>query len=233
MRGVRVGENEHSTPERHIVVVQRAAIEEQQGTAASHTRAELVEDAAAHADKVVLSCLCGLDEGEVVQLADGVGEEPREELGRGHLHGRRAGHAGARWYVRCQEGIEIAHLHPELGELVDDSDDIICPGLVTALLRGVGDGKLNHNAFEGIRGQTAGLAVVRRTGSNNILVDSCRKDVALVVVSVIAEDLGTAGSYPKGCGPRAESCRKTAHGRVPQGRGSGALPRAAEALEAA
>mmetsp|Transcript_122563 Transcript_122563/g.357910 ORF Transcript_122563/g.357910 Transcript_122563/m.357910 type:complete len:301 (+) Transcript_122563:147-1049(+) len=99
VRRVRVGKDEHGTSKRHVVVAQRAAIKEQQGTAASHARAELVKDATAHAHKVVLSCLCRLDQRQVVQLTDGLGEEPGEELGGGHLHGRGAGDAGARWHV--------------------------------------------------------------------------------------------------------------------------------------
>mmetsp|Transcript_71159 Transcript_71159/g.189206 ORF Transcript_71159/g.189206 Transcript_71159/m.189206 type:complete len:290 (+) Transcript_71159:509-1378(+) len=232
VRRVRVGEDEHGALERHVIVVEVAAVEEQQGTAPPHAGAELVQDAAAHAHEVVLGRLGRLDQGDGVQLADSLGEEPREELRRGHLHGGRAGHAGTGRHVRGDERVEAANLHAELGDLIHNPNDIVGPGLLAGLLRGAVDAELHHDAFERVRRQSAGSAIVGRTGRDDVPVDGRREDVALVVVRVVAEDFCTAGGYPEGSGLCAEGGREAVDGGLPQG--CGCTPAlAGKALEAA
>mmetsp|Transcript_155093 Transcript_155093/g.497275 ORF Transcript_155093/g.497275 Transcript_155093/m.497275 type:complete len:260 (+) Transcript_155093:338-1117(+) len=132
--GVRVGEHELGAGHGHVAAVEGSAVEVDQGARLAHTRTELIQDAAAHAHKVVLGRLGNLHERELVVLPKRLREEPFEQKGRGHLHSRRAGDPGTWWYVRGQEGVEAANLDAEFPELRDHPYDVVGPSLIAALL---------------------------------------------------------------------------------------------------
>mmetsp|Transcript_64779 Transcript_64779/g.189999 ORF Transcript_64779/g.189999 Transcript_64779/m.189999 type:complete len:349 (+) Transcript_64779:476-1522(+) len=218
VRRVRVREDELRAGEGRVAVVQRAAVEVEEIPSFSEARAELVKDAAAHPHEVVFGRLRGLDLGELVQLANRVREEPPEEVGGRHLDGSGAGHASARRDIRGHESIKAAHLDVQLQELADDADDVVRPGLVAGLLVGVH--RLAHielhHLREGLRGDAAHRGIRRLAGDDHVPVNRTGKDVALVVVCVVPEDLCAAGSDAERHGSRSEGVGEALHRSVPE-----------------
>mmetsp|Transcript_113532 Transcript_113532/g.316183 ORF Transcript_113532/g.316183 Transcript_113532/m.316183 type:complete len:232 (+) Transcript_113532:601-1296(+) len=230
---MRVGKNELGA-EGHVIVIQGAAIKKEQSTCTSLARAELIQDAATHAHKVVLGRLCRLDQNQIFKLTNAVGEEPREELGGGHLHSGRAGNPGTGRHAGREERLESGHLYPKLPQLVDNSDHVIRPRLVSSLLLSAVNGEGHYNSRKTIRCYSTRLVVKGTTSGHNVLVDRAREDVPLVVIGVVAEHLGAARSHPESRWLGAVSGHKAADGGIPESRGQAAPspPATTEALEA-
>ncbi len=166
---------------------QRPAVELEDALRPAVDVDELVHDAAADADELVLGLLGQLDQGQAVETE---AEEGVEGEGQAAFDRGRRGHAGPDGDVAAEDAVEAADAVARLDELVEDALEVIGPAQ-----RGpVELAELAAEFLIEVAGDELADAVgPGRDGEDDGLVRGPGKDEALVVIGVLADEVDPAG----------------------------------------
>ncbi len=177
--------------EGHQVVHQAAAVQAHDVAFLAEDRGELVHDAAADADVVVLGHLADLRKLSLreFQLEDRIqgGADARFE-------GCRRGHAGAQGHVAAEHGVEAAHGCAALAHLFDHAIEIRGPLLFR--LRAA-DAEEQRRIVMVDGNQVNHLGTIGADGHRDGFVHGARQHEAAVIVGMFADDVDTARGREK------------------------------------
>ncbi len=172
--------------EGEILVLEGAAVELEDFLLPAVDVDELVHDAAADADELVLGPLGQLDQGQAVEAQ---AEHVVEGEGQAALDRRRRGHPGADGNVPAEDAVEAADLVPGPQELVDDALKVVGPAQRGAVEAAELAAEL---LVEVARDEMADVVGTRGGGEDDGLVGGPGQDEALVVVGVLADEVDAA-----------------------------------------